>query len=193
LSRITVIVVSASSMPSTKVFNRQMLNLNLSPRLLLTLPISWPFLSSHDLRALNFLYLRIGKFIQKNSRRFVVLAPPQVRRRLHLALFLGLWRAYFLWWKQVLFDPKSVLEKMVKRGSINSAWFLLATIKGKAFARPQPVTQAVVPAPVAPGACSPLELVIGTQHLHAFYVQGTNNSSPRHHRASLSRIWHHCR
>jgi len=138
-------------------------NLNLASGLSLPLPVSFrwpnklPFLTTYDLRALNFLYLRIGRFIQQNSRRYSILVVPQIRRRLHLALFLGLLRAYFLWWKQVLFDPKSWLEKMVKRGSISSAWFMLAAIKGKAFARPQPVAQA----PAAPGSCSPLELIIG--------------------------------
>jgi len=144
-------------MPAPNIFSYQMLNLvTLSPGISLPLPL----LSSYDVKALNILYLRIGKFIQRKSRRFAILAAPQIRRRLHLALFLGLLRAYLLWWKQVLFDPKSVFEKMVKRSSISSAWFLLATIKGKASAKPVFQTPAV-PAPAAPGACSPLELVIG--------------------------------
>lgn len=144
-------------MASSSISNYKFLkNLNLVSGL--SLPII-PLLTAHDLRALNFLYRRVGKFIQQNSRRYSVLVVPQIRRRLRLALFLGLLRAYFIWWKQVLFDPKSWFEKMVKRGSISSIWFLLAALRGKAFARPQPVAQAPA-APAAP-ACSPLEMVIG--------------------------------
>lgn len=161
-------------MASSNISNYKFLkNLNLASGLSLPLPVSFhwpnklPFLTTYDLRALNFLYIRIGKFIQQSSRRYSALVVPQIRQRLHLALFLGLLRAYFLWWKQVLFDPKSWFEKMVKRGSISSAWFMLAALRGKAFARPQPVAQA----PVVPGSCSPLELVIGMSSARLFTTQ----------------------
>lgn len=170
-------------------------NLNLASGPSLPLPISFrwpgrlPFLTTYELRALNFLYIRIGRFVQQNSRRYSVLIVPQIRRRLHLALFLGLLRACLLWWQQVLFDPKSLFEKMVKRGSISGAWFMLAAIKGKAFARPQPVAQA----PAAPGSCSPLELVIGTSTSRQFTMWGSNSHSSRHHWAIVTSIWHCCR
>lgn len=161
-------------MALSNIINYKVLkNLNLGSAL--PLPIA-SFLTVYELRALNLLYRRIGKFIQQNSRRYSVLVVPLIRRRLRLALFLGLLRAYILWWKQVLFDPKSWFEKMVKRGSINSAWFMLAAIRGKAFARPQPVAQA----PAVP-ACSPLEMVIGMSIFCELSIRVAENHSPRNY------------
>lgn len=157
--------------PSNTSNYKVLKNLNLSSGL--SLPIA-SFLTVNELRALNLLYKRIGKLIQQNSRHYSVLVVPQIRRRLRLALFLGLLRASILWWKQVLFDPKSWFEKMVKRGSITSAWFMLAAIRGKAFARPQPVAQE----PAAP-ACSPLEMVIGMSIFCKLSTRVAENYSPR--------------
>lgn len=101
---------------------------------------------------------------------------PQIRRRLRLAVFLGLLRAYLFWWKQVLFDPQSWFEKMVKRGSLSIAWFMLAAVRRKALAKPQPVAQAP-----AAGVRSSLELVIGTLTFLCTVARNTNHYSSRNY------------
>lgn len=153
----------------------------------LSLPIA-PFVTAHDLRVLNLLYRRIGKFIQQNSRRYSVLILPRIRRRLRLALFLGLLRAYVFWWKQVLFDPKSWFEKLVKRGSISGAWFILAAVQGKASARPQRVAQTT-----AAPACSPHEIVIGMPMISSPNIDIADNQSSRDHGTVVPTIWRHRR
>ena len=129
----------------------------------LQLPLPLPLISSRELRRFYGCAFRL---INKHYRQFSLIAILQIRKRLRWAVFFAFLRAYVAFWKRVLLSPKTRFEKMVNH---NSILLLFAALRGRVFARPQPVTQN---AP-AVAACSPLELVIGMSKFHAHETSNT--------------------
>jgi hypothetical protein len=148
---------------------------------------------SLTLRSLAAIYIRLGRQLSHLSRRYFILAFPQIRKRVHWALILAFAEANVTWWKRVLIGPKGRIQRMVGRQGL---WLLLALVKGRfANARPGARTAATVP-PSSPGAsCSPLELVIGKVKVQLQRLRHLTRTQPEaqpsqrsHPTASLSAI-----